>query len=170
MTPHEFIIGALKALPEHRLAGKKRLQKLARLMQAGGLDLRATFTLHLYGPFSTTIADAVEELVVLGDVEESIIQCGPHRFFQSVYQLANDGEEFFAGELTDKQAAQIVELNRYTAVELEIASTISHFLSSGATLEDAISNTKTLKPHKTTPATIDTAMSILKRLNIDTVH
>ena len=62
MSPDSFILSALQTLPDHTITGKKRLQKLAMLLQVSGLKIDADFSLHHYGPYSFELADAADEL------------------------------------------------------------------------------------------------------------
>jgi uncharacterized protein YwgA len=56
---------------EGGLQGRKRLQKVVFLLQTAGCPLGCRYTLHHFGPYSRDVAEACDELVAAGLVEES---------------------------------------------------------------------------------------------------
>src|SRR5215469_12009355 len=52
------------------LQGRKRLQKVVFFLQEAGCLLDCQFTLHHFGPYSRDVADACDEIVAAGLVEE----------------------------------------------------------------------------------------------------
>jgi len=53
------------------LQGRKRLQKVVFFLQAAGCPLDCRFTLHHFGPYSRDVADACDEIVAAGLVDET---------------------------------------------------------------------------------------------------
>lgn len=54
------------------LQGRKRLQKVVFFLQEAGCHLDCRFTLHHFGPYSRDVADACDEIVAAGLVEERV--------------------------------------------------------------------------------------------------
>lgn len=53
------------------LQGRKRLQKVVYLLQEAGCPFRCRYVLHNYGPYSRDVADACDEIVAAGLVDEN---------------------------------------------------------------------------------------------------
>ena len=53
------------------LRGRKRLQKVVFFLQDAGCPLECRFTLHHFGPYSSDVADACDEIVAAGLVDET---------------------------------------------------------------------------------------------------
>lgn len=56
---------------EGGLKGRKRLQKVVFLLQEAGCPLDCRYRLHFFGPYSRDVADACDEIVAAGLVEET---------------------------------------------------------------------------------------------------
>lgn len=160
MTSAEFILAALGSLQGHKIAGKKRLQKFGMLMQYAGLDIDAVFSLHRYGPFSFELADAADELSWSDAIEEKAEQTGMFRTFQSTYALP-DGREP-PEELTKPYKEKLLQLNDFSTIELEIASTIALFQKEGLDHEAAVAKTCSIKRAKAIPPVLAKAEKILE--------
>jgi uncharacterized protein YwgA len=52
------------------LQGRKRLQKVVFFLQEAGCPLECRYTLHHFGPYSRDVADACDEIVAAGLVDE----------------------------------------------------------------------------------------------------
>ena len=74
MTSAELILAVLETLPGRKISGKKRLQKFGMLLQYAGLGLDVDFSLHHYGPYSSELADAADELSWSGAIKEEAEQ------------------------------------------------------------------------------------------------
>ena len=55
---------------ESGLQGRKRLQKVVYFLQQAGCRLDCRYTLHHFGPYSRDVADACDEMVAAGLIEE----------------------------------------------------------------------------------------------------
>lgn len=53
------------------LKGRKRLQKVVYFLQEAGCPLNCRYVLHNYGPSSSDVADACDEIVAAGLVDET---------------------------------------------------------------------------------------------------
>lgn len=52
------------------MRGRKRLQKVVYFLQQAGCPLDCAYTLHHFGPYSLDVADACDEMVAAGLIEE----------------------------------------------------------------------------------------------------
>jgi uncharacterized protein len=164
MNAEELVLAILAALPNKEVHGKKRLQKLAFLAKEAGAPTDAHFFLHDYGPFSTDIANATEILSHVGAIQEKEAQSSKTRLFYSVYRLADT--EDVQKELLAAIRDSLRELDRYSTIELEIASTIRYFLKEGSSAENAIRKTKEIKPTKSTIHIVNRAKEALERVGL----
>lgn len=160
MSPTEFILSALRALPDRKISGKKRLQKFGMLMKYSGVNLDMDFSLHHYGPYSSELADAADELSSTGAIVEKSEQTGMFGMFQSNYMLP-DGHEP-PEELTEPSKEKLLKLNQFSTIELEVASTIALFQSEELTHKAAVAKTCALKRAKAVPKVLEKAEIILE--------
>ncbi len=121
--------------------------------------METDFRLLHYGVFSTDIADAADELVLTGMVKEDIEPVGIYDTFQSIYQLPPDSEKI--GGLPEPLRDVVNQLDEFTTIELEVASTIAYFVNKGLSQSDALAETKKLKPSKAIPPVMRKAKKIL---------
>jgi uncharacterized protein YwgA len=123
-----------------KLRTRKRMQKVAYLLQAAGLPLAEDYRLHRFGPYSQEVAQLSDEMVQLGVLQEECV--GNTAGQQYNYVLTEDAKE----KLTEmeatpdgKQAAdamapfetQARQLFSADLRELEVASTIVYFRRQG---------------------------------------
>src|SRR5438046_4670862 len=87
---------ALAGTPLH---GRTTLQKLAYFESEAGL-FHARFKPHYYGPYSQEVADAVEELVSLGYLKETVTLLGEQQ--ESWLAAVSGGVRIYSYELTDE--------------------------------------------------------------------
>jgi uncharacterized protein len=125
-----------------RLKSRKRLQKVAYLLQMMGCSLDAEFTLHHFGPYSFDLAQLTDEMACAGLLAE---HPEPQRV-GSRYDY----------ELTDKAKAQLKDLQDHDDVKkmapfeekakdllkenlrtLEYAATLAYFHRGQRTLDEA---------------------------------
>lgn len=160
MKPDSFILSALQTLPDHTITGKKRLQKLAMLLQVAGLEVDADFSLHHYGPYSFELAEAADELYWTGVISEQSEQRGVFGTFQTVYRLDDCDEA--PKELPNPFKNKLLQLNEFSTIALEMASTIALFENEGLSRNAATEKASTLKKAKATPAIMEKAGKILE--------
>lgn len=159
MGPHSFILSALQTLPDHTITGKKRLQKFAMLLQVAGLKLKADFSLHFYGPYSSELAEAADELNLTGVLTEKSEPSGVFGTFQSIYGLADSEES--PKELPAPYNKILLQLNGFSTIELEMASTIALLERDGLDHEAAIKKARAIKKAKAIPPILEKAEKIL---------
>ena len=159
MKPADFILATLEAIPERKIQGRKRLQKLSMLLQFAGADLDAEFSLHHYGPYSSELAEAADDLFVDGLINERKLPVGAYGMRQSEYSLSepSDLEE----KLQEPFDNLLLKLDKFTTIELEMASTIAFFEKEGADRKKAIAEASEIKPTKAIPPVLQKAEAIL---------
>lgn len=101
-----------------RIVGRTRLQKVAFLLRASGLDNSFEFTYKHYGPFSEELANAAREADLLGLLNETE-QVANWGGVYSVFQV----EEPVPDDLMPSRRALASLAAQADAVELELAAT-----------------------------------------------
>lgn len=127
------------------VVGRKRLQKIVFFLQKAGCPFGADYTLHHYGPYSRDVADACDELVAAGILNEraEINSVGTQYTYTvsadsgmaAIEQTENRLREQAETMTTFKSLAE--ELLRKSLWELELGSTILYFFQKSASWEDA---------------------------------
>jgi uncharacterized protein len=163
MEPATFILALLEASPEHRIEGKKRLQKLAYLLKESGANCNAKFKLKDYGPYSYDLDEGAQLLSLFGDIEQTEMDVGYANNIMTVFRLSSDPNSIEA-KLDERARAVLNCISRFRTVELEVAATIRFFESSGFSHVDAIEHTKRLKPTKSNPDVLKSAQEALECL------
>jgi uncharacterized protein YwgA len=166
MTPDQAILAVLATVPGKSVRGKKRLQKLAHLWQASGVEIEVNFKIKYYGPYSREIDNSCALLSLFGDIEEKEIAAGYANYLTTEYSLPTN---YPISELNiDDNAKRILAaLDNFDTIDLEVASTIVFFLKSGLNLEDSINETRKIKPTKVNQRTIDSANKIVSVLGMN---
>lgn len=153
------VLSLLAVLGEVR--GRKKLQKIAFLLQHWGTDFLSRFSYHFYGPYSADLQALVQELAAQGLLREG------REKGQFVYRITEKGRDFigkwegrFAGG--DRWAAgfssneagrfqipagRLQELAAQSAPFLELLSTYAFLLETGDGPDSAREKTLRLKPH-----------------------
>jgi uncharacterized protein len=161
----DLVLAIVSAAPQHRVKGKKRLQKFAYLLKSVGVSCSAEFRIWDFGPYSKEIANASEQLSMFGLLKETEEQVGTLRMFTTVYSLP---EEATYPKLESKHSKVLEKLDAYSNVDLEVAATIQFFLKSGCSVEEAKFKTTQLKPTKSIPEVLRRSLVIIDE--IEAVH
>lgn len=135
-----------------RIVGRTRLQKVAFLLTASGLDDSFEFTYKHYGPFSEDLASAAREADLLGLLNESehVANWGG---VYSVFQVNEPAPD----DLMPSRRALASLAAQADAIELELAAT-ALFLSSDYT--DPWEETARRKPEKIGQGRIEKAKAL----------
>jgi len=165
MDAETLILAVLEAVPDHRIQGRKRLQKLCYFALQAGAPADVRFFLHDFGPFSADVASAADLLAFLGDISEEEVQLGRSKLYSKLYRLADLGS--VPEHLPEAAATALRRLNDFSTIELEIASTIFHFKAQGLDEAGAIDATKKLKPSKSQPGIVSRAREALSKVGLD---
>jgi uncharacterized protein YwgA len=141
------------------LRTRKRLQKVAYLLQAAGCPFDDEFGLHLFGPYSADVADRVDEMAQVGLLTEERQE--NYAGSQYNYTLTPAAQSQLASvDATDEGQALAAEIALYEDQardlldrdprELEVAATIVFFRQQGNDWPEAVQRTcdfKRLRPH-----------------------
>ena len=160
MKTEEFIRALIAALPGRKIEGKKRLQKLAYFIQEAGADGGAKFYLKNFGPYSAEVDNSTVLLTILGGLEETSKVVGKSDYLTTVYSLPDDDLDI--PELPDQLKSKLASLDRFTTIELEIASTVRLFEQQGNQFEKAVQLTKEMKPTKASEKVLQKVPEILR--------
>ena len=113
---------------ENGLHGRKRLQKVVFFLQQAGCSLDCRYTLHHFGPYSRDVADACDEIVAAGLVDEAGGRAGGD--LQYTYSLKPATHQLLT-HTPDAQMNRFERLGRELINEnlwtLELGSTILFF-------------------------------------------
>jgi uncharacterized protein YwgA len=158
--------GALKAArivrdAGGRVVGRTRLQKIAYLLSASGLEDGFRFSYRHYGPFSDELAEATRDASLLG-------------FLRETEQKASWGgsySTYVSGSLPDTEAPVTALARRLLSevcvhadsVELELAATAVYLAKEG--FNDAWNETARRKPEKASDGRLDKARDLYRRLS-----
>ncbi len=155
------------------LQTRKRLQKVAYLLQAKGAPLGIEFYLHLYGPYSSELANLTDELVrdkLL--TEASTENAGGTQFHYSLTPQSRQTLEVF--EQTERGATKLKviepfkdlakDLFRRSVQELEYSSTIVYFKKLGDSWEEAFKKACRFKHIGEHEAPAQNALTLAKKL------
>ncbi len=159
MEPSRPILATLASLPNRKVEGKKRLQKILHLLQLAGANVDYKFRITHYGAFSSDLADSADILVLTGQLEAKLEPIGVYGRYRSVYTPSDLGKRVL--KWPRKYVDILFKLDNYSTIELEVASTIGYFVSNGSSELQAIEQTKFMKPTKTIPPVSRKAKEIL---------
>ena len=118
------------------LETRKRLQKVVYLLQESGMDFDASFRLHHYGPYSSDVADLLNQMSDEGILVQNIVpnQAGSQYNYIVADEWAAKLDEFEnsnAGQLEkiffDNNADLIHKLLKGDLRQMELGSTIAYF-------------------------------------------
>ncbi len=156
----EFLLSLLKHKEGQKLVGRKRIHKTIQLMRYAGIDIEANFRILHYGPYSYEVADAIDELLVSGQVieKEELV----HRFFQSTFTLRDQSSSVV--DLDEREQKLFDAIDARSTLILEIASTLAFYKNERGSRKEAVQETKNLKPAKATSYVLQKAEELLKEL------
>lgn len=152
---------------ESGIQGRKRLQKVVYFLQQAGCPLGCAYTLHHFGPYSRDVADACDEMVAAGLIDEtvSLQQCGP----QYGYKLKPQTREFL-----DQANDQSMESYRPLGADLisqeiwplELGSTIQFFFAQTGDWTAALKKACEFKKVRTSDESSQKALALAKRVRV----
>lgn len=140
-----------------RIVGRTRLQKIAYLLTATGLDNSFRFSYKHYGPFSEDLASSAEFGALLGKLNERRDQAAWGGTY-STYSI-DDVHGLDRTSSRHNLASVAVEAD---SIELELAATAVFLAHEG--YDDPWDETTQRKPEKATPARLRNARSLLARI------
>lgn len=160
MQTNEFILSVLNALPEHRVEGKKRLQKLCYFLKRSGSEFEANFALKNFGPYSSEVDNATALLAMFGGLEETSRTVGSSAYLTTVFSLPQ-AELDNSPYLDDRFRERLMKFDQFSTLELEIASTVDFFMQQQNSFDVAVGLTREMKPTKTTDYVLSKVPQVL---------
>lgn len=148
------------------LQGRKRLQKVVFFLQAAGCPLGCRYTLHHFGPYSRDVADACDELVAAGLVEE---RGGPAEGGSSYAYALKPETRPFLQQAADTAMTRFetlgAELINSDLWQLELGSTVLFFHGQTADWEQALVRACTFKRVSTDVEPSRNALALAQRIH-----
>jgi len=142
------------------LKSRKRIQKTVHLLQVAGCPIDADYRLHYYGPYSSDVAELLDEMTANGLLEEKAEELTPgkqqynYSLPENVRHSMEEFEQSERGDGATKEMTAFAPLLRdlcgQPAKTLEYASTIAYFVKVGRDWESAVEETAKYK--NVTPA------------------
>jgi uncharacterized protein YwgA len=161
MTADELVYAVISALPGQKVDGKKRLQKMCFFAALQSEEARKLFRIHNFGPYSVGVDQASEVLSMFGILKARDIAVGVSQTYVRSYSLGQvepNLSKTFVVDLT-----LLENLNKYSTVELEVASTVAFFrIIEGRDFAQSIELTRRMKPTKVNSSTIEKSQAILE--------
>lgn len=151
------------------LKGRKRLQKVVYLLQTAGCPMDCAYTLHHFGPYSRDVADACDEMVAAGLVEETVEPNMAGK--QYTYRLKDVVCDLVAAEPETSMmpfrdlGAELMDPAQTHPWWLELGSTILYFLGDGNDWEAAMAQACKFKKVDPTESRNQQALKLAKRLH-----
>jgi uncharacterized protein YwgA len=163
MENYRLLAGLIAAHPDHKVAGRTRLQKEVKLLQRLGFPTDYSYTIHFYGPYSEGLQADTCLLEAFGMVEET---CKKSKDGNSYYILNAKNQIAPPEVLAFHDKINI--LNVEPTVVLELAATYDAFRESGSDHQEAIERLHRKKGAKCEGGNEECALSLLKSLAIET--
>lgn len=140
-----------------RIVGRTRLQKVAFLLTATGLDDNFRFSYKHYGPFSDELAHSAEIASLIGKISERQDRASWGGTY-STYSV----DAPIVLDRTSARAMLASEAANADAIELELAATAVFLSAEG--FDDPWGETARRKPEKSTSQRMANARALLARL------
>lgn len=150
------------------LQGRKRLQKVVFFLQEAGCPLDCRYTLHHFGPYSRDVADACDEIVAAGLVNE--IAESQNGVTQYTYALKPSTRDLVADEPDlglrpfENLARELIDPGTTPIWWLELGSTILFFLGSSANWDKAFADACDFKKVNVVDASSRRALELAQRV------
>ncbi len=144
------------------IQGRKRLQKVVYFLQYAGCPLDCRYTLHHFGPYSRDVADACDEMVAAGLIEE---HGGPTAASPYSYKLAPTTRDHLVNTVDDclqqyqTLGTRLINENLWS---LELGSTILFFYAHANDWEEALTKACEYKKKNPKDASSQNALSLAK--------
>ncbi len=149
------------------IVGKVRLQKIVYLLDQIGLDSGFSYEYHHYGPYSSGLAEQVEDDVIFKklDIEphRRVRDGVPYVMFHA--SRSGDGEPIDSRTSAKRIGELLPELNRELVTVLELAATM-HWIAAVENRLDWQEELVRRKGAKTQDGRNERALELLKRLGL----
>ena len=166
MTDSTDTIVGIIALNGGKLVGKTRLQKVAYLLDACGLNSGFDYDYHHFGPYSADVALAADLAEMVG-VVSSQEKPGFHSVPYVVYETNATKPVRICGMSGADIAEKLAIMEKSSALVLELAATV-YFLEhdEGLSSKEAQEEVKVRKAAKASPDRLRQANDLLEKLGL----
>jgi uncharacterized protein YwgA len=147
------------------IVGKIRLQKMVYLLDQLGAMSGFLFEYHHYGPYSEDLAEAVDDDVIFGRIEEDQRRRVSDGVSYVVYRSSNQGEQSSDTFSQPAIRGAIEEMNRQSMTILELAATI-HWLAFKEKIRNWREELIRRKGVKTEHGRAERAIELLEKLKL----
>lgn len=141
-----------------KIVGRTRLQKIAYLLSATGLDDNFRFAYKHYGPFSEQLAFSAK----IGTLFEDLVERQDQTAWGATYSTYTVGDVQKAVETNPRNSLASIAVEA-DSIELELAATAVFLFHDG--YPDPWDETAQRKPEKFTQARLANAKMLLRRLS-----
>jgi uncharacterized protein len=149
------------------IVGKIRLQKMVYLLDQLGAKSGYPFEYHHYGPYSEELAEAVDDNVIFGCVEEEQRRRVSDGVSYVIYRSLDHREQSSDVFSRPVIASAIEEMNGQSMTILELAATI-HWLVFNEKVRNWREELTRRKGVKTASGRTDRAIELLEKLKLST--
>ena len=147
------------------IVGKIRLQKMVYLLDQLGVQSGFSFDYHYYGPYSEELAEAVDDDVIIGGIEEEQRRRVSDGVSYVIYRSLDHREQASDVFSQPAIAAAIEEMNGQSMTILELAATI-HWLAFKEKVRNWREELTRRKGIKTAGGRTERAMELLEKLKL----
>lgn len=165
MTDLSDLVVGMVALNGGAMAGKTRLQKSFFLLDKCGVKSGVEFDYHNFGPFSFEVAMAADDAVASARLLAHERQ-GYYAVPYTYYSTREAAPQALGGMDARDAMKRLTVMEKYSALELEVAATIVYFQEEGYSAQSAVEETKVRKPVKATDQRIARAQELIKELGL----
>jgi uncharacterized protein YwgA len=167
----ESITQSVIAAAGGSVTGRTRLQKLVFLLDQLGLESGFDFVYHHYGPYSSSLTDAVDFSKAFGMVEERFehrkSDGARYSIFLASSTIKNNPRADFLERKEVKSAIDL--MNTANATVLELAATV-YWLKNNEHCSDWCNEIVKRKGQKTENGRLEKALNLLAELNLPIDH
>jgi uncharacterized protein YwgA len=161
------LVAEVVAAAGGQIVGRVRLQKIFYLLDRIGLGSGFDYEYHHYGPYSSELAEAVEDATAFGHIGERICRRSYDGVPYSIFENPRVRSESHLGALDQSYAANALKrMQAEPATVLELAATID-WLASQEQISDWRSELVRRKGAKAERSRVERAERLLHDLNME---
>jgi uncharacterized protein len=149
-----------------RIVGRVRLQKMLYLLDRLGLESGFAYEYHHYGPYSSDLAEAVEDAIAFGLIRERHERRASDGVPYSIFELTTADLDASPGALDlDNTRVALGRMQAEPATILELAATID-WLKTRECVDDWQRELGRRKAAKAEPGRVARAQALLSQLGL----
>jgi uncharacterized protein YwgA len=161
------LVAEVVAAAGGQIVGRVRLQKIFYLLDRVGLESGFDYEYHYYGPYSSGLAEAVEDATAFGGIDERIGRRSYDGVSYSIFETTWNSPKQYLGSLSYEPAATALRrMQTEPATALELAATID-WLRTQEQVSDWRAELVRRKGAKAERSRVDRAERLLQDLHLD---